>query len=226
MSLIFTGGDTDRVAVSPASAINNLNPVTIMAWVYPTDVTQNNYIWAKAASDFSVEKWLFLDNGNLGFEWGRATTYANAFGSGNPITNNLWWQVAAVWNGTAAPTLWYKNLRSTAIIQQHSYNTQNAGSGTVHDDSAENMLIGNQLPASTLSFYGRIGCVMVFNAALTQVQMAKLTYRPQALFSAVWYSHLGLPGTTCTDLIGTSNGTVTGATNGAHNTPFRRSLVT
>lgn len=205
MALNFTGANTEKVNFGNALAANNLNPLTYVAWIYPTATSGNFFICSKAGASFSAEKWLIVIDGELAWEYQRATEYAAVWSASTPIVTNQWQQVVLTWNGSSNPSLYHGNLTTrTPIAEVGSYGTRSGGSGAVADDSGNPVTVGNIASAAdeSWSFQGRIACVMWFNRVLTLGEMRDLQYRPRRLPGTAFYTHLGFPGTTCPEWSG------------------------
>lgn len=211
----FAASTTNKVNHGSASSLDNLNTITVIAWVYPTTLN-DTWIWSKTDPAFSIEKNFYVGaTGHLHTEAVRATTFAQADSSDAVLTTNKWWMVAFTWDGSTAPKLYRADMTaSVPIAEASSYSTSTAGSGAIGDDAAYDVTIGNNTTTTTTSFQGKIGTVMIFNRVLSIAEMQSLQYNPRNILGCVLLSHYGFNGTTnATDYSGSGNtGVITGVT--------------
>ena len=86
-------GNGDFV-ISPYNASFNVSSVTIEAWVYSSNFSQNGFIFEKGAVNTQYS--LFFEGGTLKFRNGGATFAINSASAG--FTNNAWHHVAFSFN--------------------------------------------------------------------------------------------------------------------------------
>jgi len=220
MALTFGGATTDRVNCGSGATLDSLNPLTVLAWVYPTTLTALREVASKRGA--AAQDWVFrvadatdeltgfysMSTGSFLYD----TTDAN-------ITTNKWWLVAMSVNpanGAGDRVRVYVGDLATAARQCAVSAVVDTGSGT-HDDAANNLLIGNWDGLDN-AWQGRIACAAVFGAELTLAQVRSWQFHPRKMSGCVGLWHLGFNGTgTQPDLSGNFNaGTVTGASVGAH----------
>lgn len=105
----------------------------------------------------------------------------------------------------------------STVPTECTYGTATDGSGTVTDDSAANLWVGNN-PGGTLAWQGRIAGVHFCDRVLTLGEIQRQWMRFDANANSRIISHLGFNGTgTQPDWSGSGNpGTVTGATVANH----------
>jgi hypothetical protein len=188
MAYDFAAG-TDRIDYGSPSYLDNLSPITISAIVNCDTLIANARIVAKEAPSGFM---LLLVNTFGGLQHltsfstsGIFTTSANLLTTGNPSV------VTSVWNGgtTAASSLFLY----VDGVETPTYGSTTNASGSQVDDAAANVFIGNR-SALNRGFDGKISEVGIWNAALTQGEIASLgkrfgprRVRPQNL---VFYSPL------------------------------------
>ena len=226
MSLQFASGADNYVNVGSAASLDNLTAITILAWVYPTSIATNDQvIWSKTeVSSFTAYNTLYLSSGGGGdgsiyADTKRATTDTLVNSAGSVVSDNAWQFIGAVKDtgGASSDQKLYYGTLSAVVAEVGSYTTQQVGSGTVGDDSAQSASIGNASPTSPQSwsrFIGSIAWVGVWNRKLSLSEIQVQSQHPQVTSGCVGMWFLGLQGTsTHIDFSGNSNsGTVTGAT--------------
>jgi hypothetical protein len=201
------------------------NTFTVLAWAYRLTASNPDVIWSKTATGFSVEKALLGANGsnNPRVAIGRATVFCNATASTGEFTANVWRFIGATWDGTTVPHLYIGSL-TKMIDEVSSYSVQDAGSGTIHDDSGNGMTVGAYYPGLTASsaFNGPIGIVMQFNRVLSVAEMQDLQFNPRPIPGCVFFSALARGGLgTQLDFSGNGNsGTISGAAESSNGPPI------
>ena len=219
MALVFGGATSDRVDCGSAAGIDDLNPFTVMMWVYMTTFTSGRRLASKRNSGGSLG-WAFALTGtnNLICQVARATSPTDFRTNSAPLATNAWRFLAMVFDSAAAAGE-AANIYSgtlSAIATECTYGTALDGSGAVAADAAQTFKWGNQM-GDTVAFQGRIGPCCYVNRALTLGEIRSWQFRPRKISGAQIYMHLGFAGTgTQPDWSGNANnGTVTGATVGA-----------
>lgn len=215
MSLLFTDASGDNVDYGSGSSLDQLNPLTVMVWVYPTATTDNRRIWDKRNNAAAVGKQFRLGGG--GTARVELTVWDTGGGSAilrrsndNGIVVNVWNFYACVINSTGPVG---KILRGTltAAATELTYSVNTNSGVAFSDDSAFNLRNGG-VPSSTLAFPGRIGPFAYVNAQLTDGQIWDWQFHPRNIASCKLFAVLGSNGTNVPDWSGNNNaGTVTGA---------------
>ena len=213
-ALTFSGSN-QRVDHGSNAALDNQNTITVLMWIYPTNLGSSGYWWSKTDGSFTAERFLGANPTALRAEIGRATSYAQAESSDVALTTNKWWFVGFTWDGSTAPKL-YRGDLATSIAEVASYGTSTAGSGTIQDDNANNMIVGEIAPGSGGGMVGRIAVVHVYNRVLAVGEMVYLQYRSKPLTGCLLFSNYATTGTQANWCAVSAQGTVTGATAGAH----------
>ncbi len=222
MALTFGAATSDRVACGSNAVLDNLNPLTILAWVYPTTLTAGRFICNKGTGLHTQNGFpLSGTGGDIEYIRGRATTDADRWTNSTPLaTLNKWYCVAATFDSTQTPNSHIYTGTLTTMMAEATYNASSAdGSGAVFDDSANNFVIGNKNAASFNSaFQGRLAVLAYFNRVLTLGEIKSWQFNPRKLSGCVGFWILGFNGTgNQPDLSGNFNaGTVTGAAVSGH----------
>jgi len=141
--------------------VQGLAGATLMAWIKPSDVSQNPVIAGEENFIFSV-----INTNRLRLNVNGANFNSN---SGVNIPLNTWTHVAAVFDGANSLAKIYKNgvlVGSTSV------------SGVINLTANNVFRIGrNPLPSGSNYFKGSIDEVRVFNTALTTAQIQKMVYQ-------------------------------------------------
>jgi len=216
--LTFGGASSDRVQVAAATNINDLTTLTMLAWVFPTTLTGNRCIMAKATSATAGK--LFRINGtggNIELLINRATDTQYVTNDTPLATTSKWYLVAATFDSGASPPVHMYVGDLAAVAAERTYGVQTAGSGSVDADNAINLVLGNHA-GNNVAFQGRIAVAAYINRVLTLGEIKQWQFRPRVLVGTVGLWMLGYNGTsTQADLSGSGNpGTVTGASVGDH----------
>lgn len=212
MALTFGAASTHRVNHGSNSVIDDLNPLTLIMWVYCTTRTSGRYIFNKGANP---AKNLLLSGGTGNIEWvvDRATTDADYITSDTPLTANVWTYIAITFDSAATPSSRiYTGKRATAAVES-TYGTSTSGSGSVTSDAANSFIVGNSSGLNA-AFQGSIADVRYFNRALTLGECIDQQFNPHMDSGCKLYCVYGFNGTgTQPDWSGNANsGAVTGAT--------------
>jgi len=178
------------------SAFNNLDPCSMFVWYYPTAHGNDLRIFTKEPNGLRfMMKTVSTNVGNLRGLHQRATVNANYVSNGQELlTLNQWYCLGCVFDSNAAQTIkMYHGGLTTSMAEVSGYAVSDAGSGTPNDDSADNLLVGNNIPR-TKNAPGRYGPHMMFNAALTVTQLERLRIqnRPQADMNCVLWARPGM----------------------------------
>lgn len=173
MSLRLGGAITDRINIGSGVSIDNLNPMTILAWVYPTTLTTNRTIYFKGPSGSSRRLLRLADTaGNIQYAVIRASL-TNYVTNSAPLANlDRWYLVAATFDSTAAAGEIVNIYVGTekALASEATYGTATDGSGAVTDDAADDAIWGN-VATLDLSWQGLLGYGAVFNLVLPPAEI-------------------------------------------------------
>jgi hypothetical protein len=150
------------INVGDFSQFQNLEPITICAWIYPTGWGGSNYGRVIDKGDSNV---FFVTNvgGTNGVEalaWYRTRTGAvtNYRSNDNSIVLNTWQHVAV--SSTSLGSVLYINGQPVS-----SYVASDVGSGSVNSDVGTDLYIGNRVDLAR-NFEGQQTDVRVYNQAL------------------------------------------------------------
>jgi MSHA biogenesis protein MshQ len=150
----FDGVD-DYVGVGAATTINNLTSFTYAMWIYPQASAQvSPRLFEKAPKYW----YLKTTTHELRFDVGMSITTAAVY-STETLPANAWSFVVATFDSNFMPREYINGV-------EVSYVTQTQGVGTVSNDSASNLLIGNS-PGFNRPFNGTIDEVRIYNRALS-----------------------------------------------------------
>lgn len=175
-ALYFNNGESEYMELDTAPVTNI--PCTMLAWICPGDVTQGNHYYPLyiANKDVTNQAWgMLLNYGNDG-EVSLITNisiYGRAVSS-KCITAGHWHQVVCVIAGTTDRRCFVDGgNKGTSSI------TENTPSGL-------NRISIGRAGDSTPGYYfpGKIGCVFIWNRALTDTEIALLYRKPYTMFEA------------------------------------------
>ena len=216
MALTFGVTTSSRVNHGSATVLDNLDPFTVIMWMYPTTLTNGRRPYTKGAQNtFSI----YGTAGDLSFERLRTTSTIYTTNNTPLATLNKWYFVAFSFNSAGATgqivNIYVGNLSTFAV--EATYGTATDGSGSLNTDATANLIIGNR-PVADSAFQGRIAWVGVWNRELTLGELRAQQFRPHKTSGCVLFTHYGFNGTgTQPDWSGSGNpGTVTDATVSSH----------
>lgn len=221
MALTFGAVTSDRVDCGSAAGIDNLSPRTALLWVNITTLTNVRRFLQKGRSGDNTRGIVFFLSGtvgNLAVLADRATTDATYITNDAPlVTTSVWKCVAAVLDVAAGAGEIVQILTGslTTALVESAYGTATDGSGALNDDSAYNLVVGNDAEAApATALQGAIAFAAYFTGAIATATLEVYRQFPylvkiNAGIRARW-SFLGTG--TQYDSVGGNNGTVTGAT--------------
>lgn len=221
-SLTFASGQ--YVDCGSAASLDNLcytgGAMTVWAEIYRTGDGSNQHLFVK--DNVFPSGWIFMiDNlsaeGNLRLLVPHTTTMMDYISnSSNVVALNTWTFVAATFDAGVTPQgRVYMGSATSPLAEVSGYTNAIDGVGTMYDDAAHNVYIGNVQRATAYPFFGRIGPCGVLNRALTVGELQQLQFsKRRNRAGCVLLPRLGGNGTsTQPDFSGNGNtGTVTGAT--------------
>lgn len=228
MSLHFAGsGGSNRVNVGSASNLDNVNPCTIIAWVWFNAFgTNSDCVYGKGITSLRTNLYVASATA-LTVVRGRTTTSTQAQANTSAfasIATGKWCLFCGQYStgGAASAQKLYGGDLVTPAAEPSSYTTQTAGSGTASSNAANSGIVGNNTNF-TQEFNGEIAVVALYGALLTAAQIQSWQFNPRArvdstLALGMWHLGRNPAGTgTQPDISGNgNNGTVTGATASAH----------
>lgn len=222
-SSITFGGATSHVAnYGSGTSVDNLDPMTFIAWIYPTTFTNGRVIGRKAGAQ---QKFIRLEGtgGRLNATAARSVTGAD-FITTSSMTLNTWNLIVWQWDSSASvggKTMHIYTATGTVAVAEMPYiGGGTNGSGT-HDDASSDLTVGNNV-AATQSFQGQIGPFAYMPKLLTVAEMEEWRRTTVLLSSGGVQVHQGFNGvSTQYDETGNgNNGTVTGAVASLNGPPY------
>ena len=211
MALDFTNATSAVVDYGSDASLDNLSAFTIIVTAYPTALTSGRRYFAKGLDNNGLAMWMdWTTSGAIATQVDRSTSPDQAV-STLTVSTNTWIQIAMTYDTTNGINIFTRSLN--APFSEVGYSTNNIGSGTRIDDSAQPFVVGNRVELDT-SFPGRIDDIKVINARLSLAELNWHAFKPVFAENVVLFSKLGWQGTsTQVDYSGNQNdGTVTGAT--------------
>lgn len=159
-------GVNDQVQIGRVLALDNLDAVTMAAWIYPR-VDAHWHVLDKGDGDKRIyaEGTNRTLNGRIRY----AGTHAYAESEGNTITLNAWQHVAMAWSQADHTTRLYHNGVEVR------YSVQEVGSGSVLDDTTYPFVIGARGGLGEVTFFsGLIDEVRLYGRALSANEVQDL----------------------------------------------------
>lgn len=221
MSLILGANTSDRDSCGSAAGLDGLTAFTVMLWVYITTRTDLRILVSKINGGTLGWVWrLQSTSGNSQFLWIRATQNLSYINTGTPFALNTWVCAAATLDqgGTASALVkMYFGGLTTTLAAASGYSVTQDGSGAYTSADAQNLVCGNS-DGAVAALQGSEAVAMHWNRVLSLGELKQQQFRPHKTSGCILLSHLGYGGTgTQPDYSGSgNNGTVTGATVGAH----------
>ena len=164
-------GATSKITVGADSTIdaNSLGNFTLSAWVFVDSDGENDVgriIDKWSGTKVGYRLWVHSESSStvkVSWEVGYGTTNALII-STTTISTGVWHRVRAVSNADKSLDLYFDGAVAT-------YATDTTGVGTVGDDSAVDLTIGNETAAAAKTFDGEIDDVRLYNDAQTAAQI-------------------------------------------------------
>jgi hypothetical protein len=164
--LNFDGVD-DVIDAGSNVTLDNLDPFTFSAWVYPRSMGGQSDGRIVHKGSIAARKQLQISSGGLNdfaLYVDRATAVADAEGADNSATLNQWQYVCGTYDALNGPRI-YRNGVEIA------YRSRTVGSGSTVDESAFNFYIGNR-PGQDKGWDGDLDEVRVSNVVRSTGWMA------------------------------------------------------
>lgn len=221
-ALTFGAATTDVVNHGSDASLDNLNPFTWAAWIFPTTLTNARIILSKATAG-SVGKQFAVNGtaGDVSVRVNRPTDTVYITNDTPLATTSKWYFIAATFDSAGAAgqvvNIYVGDL--TTSLAERAYGTATDGSGTPDAEETVSFAAGNLTPATPATpLQGRIAWAGVWNRGLSLGELQQQQFRPHKTSGNVLFTHYGFNGTgTQPDWSGTGNsGTVTGATQSDH----------
>lgn len=173
-------GTNDKI-VFGASAAEDLTTFTAFAWIqFPSNFTAERQILAKTNVSYQAKQFL-QSQGTAQNDFqsflGRTTTDMVSRSTANALVAGVWNVVLATSDGTNAPKLYVATMGND--LAEVTYAVQQAGSGTFHDLSAANLMVGSRMPLDTF-WAGQVAEVGLWNRVLSaqEIQSVGRGYAP------------------------------------------------
>jgi hypothetical protein len=218
--------------VTAAASINNINKGITACWVWFDTQDVDQRIWQKGTgSVFHIVGGSASGTGRMWCEVERATSslYVDALWSNfSAYSTGKWLFCVYVWDsaGNDDDQLLLVGDLITPITEPSSYVFQTAGSGTVGDDSAQNMRIANN-EGYEARLNGDLACLAIYNdhsitaSNFSILDGLRLNFRPQMFDNLVLYRNYVYGTGTQPDLSGNGNaGTLVGGPTVADHVPL------
>jgi len=183
-ALVLGGATSDRVTVTAAAAINNLDPMTLLTWIYPTTLSNNRMFGSKVNAGNTIG-WIWLLTGGapskLQFNRYRATTGTNYKTPASTVTTSTWQMFATVYDSAAGAgniVKHYRGVIGTDAVDVGNDGSPTDGSGANTDDSTYDLKVGNGVN-DALAIQGSVAAFAVFGAALSLADIKSWQKRPR-----------------------------------------------
>lgn len=175
-ALIFDGIN-DAVVFERANDLNNLNALTISAWIKPTTLGENNNAWvmskAYGGSNLSNRGWRFgLSNSptrSLAFIADFDSSHLEVRSAANSIVLGAWNHILVTWDGGVNAT----GVRLYINGKEVTYSEQANGAGARASDANYVVRLGNN-PAGSRTFSGTIDTVALYNRVISSSEVSGL----------------------------------------------------
>lgn len=220
-SLNFTQNSANVVTCGSGTSLDDLDPLTICAWIRPTALGADDFIFSKGNN----LQFYFDASGFLEAIVRLSTTDALYSTTTDAMAVNNWYFVCMTFNSANGNGQRIKFFRSAANFNgapvQPTVSVGVEGAGTRDSDAADNAEIGALTVAGSLSMGGQIDRAIYWRKEFTLNDVRLLEKRPQCQGGATgdtcrgyWPLGWSAAGTgTQPDLSGNGNNcTVTGAT--------------
>jgi hypothetical protein len=211
-ALTLGGATTDKADNGVIAATDNLDPITVLAWVKFNTLTSNRVIWSKGSN----VKVLRLSGTAGDVQAAVVRTSSSGYITNNaPIVVGTWCFVAFIFNSAAAAGE-IINIYSGRVgidATECTYGTVTDGSGTITSEAGVASAWGNNAGTSTNAMQGDIAFGAVFAGALSLADIISWQNKPRQVVSsraAADYKAFGLYGADAIDFGANSNPTLSG----------------
>ena len=165
---ISSGDGTDQINAGSATVLDNLGPMSVCMWVYPTTAYAGNFtlISKKTGGNDGWHLWVNVPGGNrIAFDNNMANQ-DRKYGPSNSVEYNSAWQFfCATWDGTdgAAGITLYKNGVDIG-------GTTNDNIGSVSNEDTYDVILGGP----NINYEGEMDDVRIYNRELSASEIAEL----------------------------------------------------
>lgn len=173
-------GTNESVNIGTPAVLDNLGPLTYIAWIYPRGTGTDHIVMGKREAGGVLRGPYINHTGvddNVAFFSGFATTNLRR-DSSVTILDNVWQQVAVTWDGSVTAS----NVRIYIDGEEGGYGVTQDGVGGRDDDSGINFVIGSVDDGSARLFNGLIKSVFVFDRILLPKEVQQHYRNSKGLF--------------------------------------------
>jgi hypothetical protein len=157
----------DYINGASAATLDNISPISFVAWVKPTSVSATMDFYDKGSS-LQFNSFYIDPTGVLKFQRKMSGNTLSRTSNGSLIAAGSYQHIAVTWDGTITDsTKVHIYINGTEV----AYSAGTNGSGSLGDDSANNFLLGIGSDASTFGYAGLITEVGVFSRVLTPTEI-------------------------------------------------------
>lgn len=217
MALTFGALTSDRVQITAAASINDLDPITFLVWCFPTTLTSARAFGWKGATTSRKRLILNGTGGNVEMFVNRNTTNADYITNNTPLSStSVWHFLAASFASASTPSIHIYHGTLTAAAAECTYGTATNGSGTVTTEAGD-FVWGNGT-TNTNAIQGSIAYAAYVNKEMSLAEVIRWQFQPRMTAETKIFTALGFAGTGAQpDWSGNGNaGMVTGATQSDH----------
>jgi hypothetical protein len=176
-SLLFDG-NMNVVAVNMGSALDDLAPLTVAAWVVPNDISpiagsgQRRFVVKEPPYASPIKgRWTFMMTGTGGLTFTKDFSTSEVRRSTPPVLAlTAWHHVAATWDGSNAAAGVHFYLDGIEVMGSSE---SIDGVGTKVSDAGLHISFGNE-PTLMRGFAGAIDDVRIYDRVLSQEELALL----------------------------------------------------
>jgi hypothetical protein len=214
MALTIATVATDVIDFGSAVG-TTLSKFTVWGWFRTATLSNNKAFWGKGATT-SMRYFIHASAGNVTFKVPRATTATTYTTNDAPLSSNTWHFWSATFDSSVTPVAHIYVAQFGNALVERTYGTSTDGTGGLSADTGANFLLG--VNGNFSGQAGRHAFIGYVADVLNLGQLKSLMAHPRVVASNKLFCSVGFNGTgTQADWSGNgNNGTVTGATVGAH----------
>lgn len=171
-------GTTSLIRVPTTSLLNDAEPFTLVAWIYPEGLGENSNgrLMDKAdlGTDVGPWRWFITANTALIFTKDYATTDLRRESNTNSFALNRWTHVAVTWDGSPTATnvkMYFNGVEETVYLATTD------GSGAKNSDAAFDLRLGN-VGNATRTFNGQMAYLGLIRRVLTRDEILSEMHHP------------------------------------------------
>lgn len=223
-SLEITDTSTDRIECGSDAVVDDVDPGTLMLWVYATSIANDQSYLAKTETSGSYQGTVFSQSvlSRVRLTIDRSTSDLIVTAPDNTAVANTWQFLAVRWDlsGAAADQEIFVGTLTSAATEVASYPVQQVGSGSRVSDAARTLTIGNISGGQTWgALPGYFAHVQIESVRLTDAQIRAQQFHPHITPTTVFYYSPGWggAGVSASGVVQTCTGT---GTNTAQHVPL------